>query len=125
MPGSAVHGFLGAAAAGVLAHAILPEKCPDRGAMILAAMAVGGIAGFVPDLLEPALNPNHRSFFHSAVCAALVIYGGKVAWDSAGTPEGENKALAIFALAFMVGYGSHLGADAVTPKSLPLLCIVL
>jgi membrane-bound metal-dependent hydrolase YbcI (DUF457 family) len=123
MPGKTVHSIIGATTAAALAHAFLPETCQDRGLKIAAAAGVGAIAGLVPDILEPAINPNHRALFHSLLTGAAIIYAGKKTSDSLRLPAGDNKSawLALATFAFVAGYGSHLGADALTPKGLPLI----
>lgn len=42
----------------------------------IAVCGGGALCGTLPDLVEPAINPNHRRFFHSvafAVILALVL----------------------------------------------------
>ena len=38
-------------------------------------MGLGLFFASLPDLIEPATNPNHRKFFHSLTTAGLVCYG--------------------------------------------------
>ncbi|MBN2465183.1 metal-dependent hydrolase [candidate division WOR-3 bacterium] len=84
---------------------------------VAAACAIGGCVAVVPDLLEPALHPNHRSLFHSVAAGGTVVYGlGKK--TASAVPDPWVR-LALQSLA--VGYLSHLALDATTPKSLPLL----
>ena len=79
----------------------------------------------MPDIIEPAINPNHRSLFHSLLIGAIAIFAGKKIWDYVKTTGGNSKdaAMAMAAFAFIAGYGSHLGTDALTPKSLPVIGI--
>ena len=87
------------------------------------ALASGGIAtlcGSLPDLLEPAMHPNHRQFFHSVIFAAAIIEGGRrvYRWQ----PEDEwQKLLRNLTLIAGGAYLVHLAMDATTPTSLPLL----
>lgn len=87
---------------------------------LLKSTAIGAIGGLVtstlPDILEPATNPNHRAFFHSIAFACLILYANHKL-KSSSLPE-EAKLL-INALS--IGYGLHLGADLTTPKSLPII----
>ena len=86
------------------------------------AVAAATAAGFgtLPDVLEPALHPNHRQFFHSVLFAAGVsvalykLYKWK--------PETEGGEL-LRALSLVVGaaYLVHLAMDSLTRKSLPLI----
>jgi membrane-bound metal-dependent hydrolase YbcI (DUF457 family) len=80
---------------------------------VLAASAGGLIGSLAPDLLEPAYNPNHRQFFHS-----WATFGGV---GAAGSYLTGNTPQAAFARGGVVGYASHLLADARTPKGLPLI----
>ncbi|WP_082128424.1 metal-dependent hydrolase [Kosmotoga pacifica] len=68
----------------------------------------------LPDLLEPARNPNHRSFFHSwLVLSILLVIAFKI------SKKEHIKAVSL--LSFITGYKSHLLADMTTPKGLPLI----
>ncbi|MEK7449842.1 MAG: metal-dependent hydrolase [Planctomycetota bacterium] len=95
----------------------LIKKEPVTFGGVVKSVAVGGTAGILPDLIEPATNPNHRQFFHSLVFLGLTIYGNKlVRQDKNITPELKE----LFSLA-SAGMGSHLLADSLTPKGLPLI----
>lgn len=74
----------------------------------------------LPDILEPALHPNHRQFFHSLTFAALIGAGWKSAYDWKPMTEDGR----FWRRVFMIGAGAylcHLALDATTAKSLPLL----
>lgn len=74
----------------------------------------------LPDVLEPAIHPNHRQFFHSVAFASLLgVAGYKIyKWN----PDNLFDEAIRFALMVAVGaYGIHLLLDASTPKSLPLI----
>lgn len=143
------HIVLGAAV-GVSGYALYSRMKGEKVSLPeLIGASLSGIAGaFLPDLLEPATNPNHRSFFHSVTFAGAA---GLSVWSRAWrvrdeqirlAEECEWRANAVFdeheknvwrwkALwhrflaglvpGLILGYASHLAADAVTPKSLPLL----
>ena len=87
---------------------------------LLKSIAIGAIGGFaastLPDILEPATNPNHRKFFHSLTFAGLMLYGNHKLKNSQ-LPEELKQAFN----ALSIGYGLHLGADLTTPKSLPII----
>lgn len=90
------------------------EQSPVLGAII------GAFAGKLPDILEPALNPNHRQFFHSITFVGMLGYVLKKTYD--WKPEDNfEKVIRLMALCAGVGYLSHLALDATTPKSLPLV----
>lgn len=87
---------------------------------LLRDILIGSVAGFagscVPDIVEVADNPNHRSFFHSYLSGAGITTGVIKANDHM-----ENDELQIATICFGTGYLSHLVLDCVTPKGLPLL----
>lgn len=79
---------------------------------------LGGIAaGCVPDLIEPALHPNHRGTFHSLTAGSLFALSGYEAFEN-GNLDGDAR---ITALVLVSSYVSHLILDAVTPKSIPFI----
>jgi inner membrane protein len=74
----------------------------------------------LPDILEPAIHPNHRQFFHSITFAGLLGVAGYKAYK--WKPENPLEEAIRFALMVGIGaYGVHLLLDASTPKSLPLI----
>ena len=86
----------------------------------LVALACGALLGKLPDVIEPANNPHHRQFFHSWVFLSALSGAMKGVWDM--KPETEVGRLARAAGLIVGGaYISHLMADAVTPRSLPLI----
>lgn len=82
--------------------------------------ALGSLSATLPDLLEPATNPRHRQFFHSVAFAAIV---GGLAWRiKEWQPEDAvEDALRGLLLVGCSAYLIHLGMDALTKRSLPLL----
>jgi len=83
----------------------------------IGSLLLGGIAGVLPDTVEPADSPNHRSFFHSRTLLAMLVHGNQKVWKSQKLTEGQKLAISIFSAA----YGSHLVTDSRTPKSIPLI----
>jgi len=84
---------------------------------VLVASTLGGIAGLLPDIIEPPNNPNHRGLFHSASVGGLLTYLLKDVAKS-NTIRQEGKLIsAIFGL----GYLSHLFMDSSTKKGLPII----
>ena len=84
---------------------------------LVSSALVGAGAGVLPDLIEPATNPNHRGFFHSiAISGAPLNYLRTTPVDTAQVdPQRWIKR------AITIGYLSHLGLDGTTPQGLPLL----
>ena len=81
---------------------------------------IGAISGKLPDIIEPALNPNHRQFFHSytvmtaSIAAILKVYK----WSP---DKNFEKLIRGFVLIGGCAYLSHLICDSTTPKGLPLV----
>lgn len=77
----------------------------------------GGIAGILPDILEPATNPNHRSIVHS-ITTCTIFYETNKFIQLSDNVTVKQKA---FAKSMYGAYGSQLLLDGTTPKGLPLL----
>ncbi len=86
----------------------------------LAMGAAAALMPSLPDVLEPAVNPNHRKFFHSVVFALLIGQGMHKAykWDAKSDWE---RIVRVLLLAGGAAYLAHLARDAFTAKSLPLI----
>jgi membrane-bound metal-dependent hydrolase YbcI (DUF457 family) len=80
------------------------------------AAVLGGFAGALPDLLEPANSSYHRQFFHSFTLLTCFLFKEK-AYDSLQLKEPHRSICNIF----LTSYSSHLLADSITPRSLPLI----
>lgn len=76
---------------------------------------IGGATSCVADILEPAVNPNHRRFFHSLGFACLVLYLWNQNQNRLDEPTRELGEVA------GCGYLSHLALDFCTPRCLPLI----
>ena len=115
---------------------------------LIGAVVSGMTFSKLPDILEPAIHPNHRSTFHSL---GFIGAAAPPAWKwseekmqehrrlaemsriqaDAATSQQERNRWQMMALAhdlaagFFVGivpgYVSHLLADSLTPKGLPIL----
>lgn len=117
MPGSNTHFSLGAVAS-ALCYTVECERKNQNYNLgeVLTAAVGGGISGVMPDKIEPATNPHHREFFHSALFAAG-LGKGATEIDRLDLTE-KQKAMA---KSLSAGYLSHLAADSTTPKGLPLV----
>jgi membrane-bound metal-dependent hydrolase YbcI (DUF457 family) len=147
MPNRDTHLAVGIVA-GLGAGAIASRRLPsNHQAIECIASAVGGaIGGLAPDVLEPAVSPNHRDLFHSlavggALSAAKIAdmqatcrrYAADCDGRAAAAPVGSDirsneqlKALlwriaAGLLIGFVAGYVSHLALDASTKRSVPLV----
>ncbi|WP_462272817.1 metal-dependent hydrolase [Methanohalophilus sp.] len=72
------------------------------------------IGAILPDIIEPAKSPSHRSFFHSFT---MLIIAGLFSYHLLTGTESANMSMIGF---LGIGYVSHLVLDSTTPKSLPL-----
>jgi len=89
-----------------------PTRRFDWGRLV-ANVALGTVAGALPDLLEPSFcNPNHRGFWHSFAAAGLVWWLASGRHTDQIPPE-IRKALK----AFGAGYSLHLGTDLLFTKA--------
>ncbi len=103
-------------AAAALRH---QEGRPVDGSCIAIGAATACLPS-LPDILEPAVNPNHRKFFHSITFAlGLGYFVHRVyKWEA----ESEWERLARLAMLMAGGaYLAHLARDALTARSLPLI----
>jgi inner membrane protein len=96
---------------------------------------LGGLGGSRgPDLLEPAIHPHHRQFAHSAAVLAAgssVVFGRAMVLQHELARSAAHEADPLLcvlkqlgsgvAVGLPAGYGSHLVADAMTPRGIPLL----
>ncbi|MFA6451701.1 MAG: metal-dependent hydrolase [bacterium] len=118
MPMTKLHTLIGAVA-GATYYAIdrnISDKPVDPEALG-AVFMLCGIAGALPDILEPPLHRKHRSFFHSFTTLGAAAYAfARV--DANEDLDEEQKAILKAALA---AYLSHLLLDSRTPVGLPLL----
>jgi hypothetical protein len=79
-------------------------------------VSAGALAARLPDILEPATNPQHRSICHSGAMTAAVA---KLAFG-AHTQAWHPMAKAL-ARAAACGYISHNVSDFTTKMSIPLI----
>ena len=100
------------------------EKNPEKKFNVLELLGcttlggiTGAVAGVLPDKLEPASNPNHRKFFHSAVFCFIV------SWLTLKIVQKHEASLfvKVLALAGLTGCVTHFALDSKTPKSVPLI----
>lgn len=118
-------------------------RSPRPGLEALAGAVGGWIGGALPDWIDPADSPNHRSAGHSVLGAGSVLVFSIVrlrSWQcwfrrqaeaaqTRATAEGQSwslestlyHALAGFIAGVIAGYIGHLADDAGTPFGLPIL----
>lgn len=103
----------------------------DLGELLLFSV-IGLNTARIPDILEPATNPNHRAFFHSFTFGLITGYVSIEAWKDLQTRRFERKTIGIkqwskyevLDVAIVIGAGSillHLFMDASTKKGLPFI----
>jgi membrane-bound metal-dependent hydrolase YbcI (DUF457 family) len=116
MSNRTTHQLVAAASIGVILGQL--EETNKEPPLIGAGLAA--LVTNLPDLLEPALHPHHRQFFHSVVFVGLIgLAGYKLyTWE----PNDDWERVLRFLL--LVGCGAvlvHLAMDALTKRSLPLV----
>lgn len=80
------------------------------------AFGLGGLGGSIPDIIEPASNPNHRKFFHSAGFSTFLASFLKVITDDDEIAHDKKLAFIILILSYL----SHILSDSTTPRGIPL-----
>jgi len=119
MPNAVAHQLAAAVAVGsglAMDEAAHGEKSPRPVVGTLVAVA----AGTLPDVLEPAVNPHHRRFFHSV--ALLAVIGAGVYQAYKWEPRSNRDQWVRTALLAVGGaYLVHLVMAGCTPRSLPLV----
>lgn len=103
----------------------------EFGELILSILLGAGTAK-IPDILEPAIDPNHRAFFHSIVCGGILGFFGVQIWNDLQTRRRERKLYGIkqmhqseiIDIILLIVDGSillHLIMDGFTKKGLPFI----
>ena len=112
------HAFLGGliGLGSYMLHRLAKQKPVNLFEMVVSTIGGAG-AAVLPDILEPATEPDHRSIFHSATTPALLSRANLDLWADDGLSEDQKLALSVLSTA----YNSHLIADSTTKKGLPLL----
>lgn len=94
------------------------------------AVTIGGASGRLPDFIEPALHPNHRSFFHSYLFGFFLVYIGKYFYDFLRRKDSEEvddkkidwfKVIIFIIFIGIAAYIIHLLLDAFSRKGLPFI----
>lgn len=118
MPNAKTHMLVGAGVG--LTAALLDNNKHPASHNVAVAPALGAFMGRLPDILESALHPNHRQFFHGIAVLTLLSAGLLKAYR--WSPEDPfEKFLRGLMLIGGGAYLSHLICDASTPKGLPLV----
>jgi membrane-bound metal-dependent hydrolase YbcI (DUF457 family) len=119
MPNAKAHAQIGAVA-GAVTYVVMSHHYERKMDVLEAGFCalIGMASAALPDLIEPALTPNHRGTAHSVVILflllALIIL---FCQDEEGKREEFVKMVVASAGA---GYLTHLIADSCTPKGLPI-----
>ena len=121
----------GAVCSLAIQHQLHENKQLDPGHLALSTGTSAAVSR-LPDILEPAVHPNHRAFFHSFAFGALLGFGAVKAWKKIKEKRAERNALGIeqisweeillgFAFIAIVVILLHLLMDGFTKKGLPLI----
>jgi len=119
MPNALAHRIGAAAAVGLVVH-LNEQKNGESTLKPIAGAGLAAVFGTLPDIIEPACNPNHRQFFHSFGMFSLVGCGlyKLTKWE----PEDDFDKIVKFVSMVVAGaYLVHLAMDSSTPRSLPLI----
>ena len=86
---------------------------------LLVSGGIGIAAGAAPDIFEPATDPNHRALGHSVALGTALTKFAIINCSPENSSWEEFVKIAVAVAT--VSYLAHLIADALTPKSLPLV----
>lgn len=84
----------------------------------LSVFLAAGLAGTLPDMIDPATNPNHRSIGYSMILSGAGI---PKLWNHIEHSPNLNVQQKIFWQSIILRFGMHLALDSTTPAGLPLL----
>lgn len=149
MPSRRVHVTVGVALGAGAATYLARNEAPGAAFSEILGGALGGYAGArMPDMIDPPVNPRHRSVGHGVIpvgtAGALAVRSmtdlqarlraeADRRTDLARESSSAARALWEWLLSFLcrlgagaaagftAGYASHIAMDALTPASLPLL----
>ena len=120
MPNNTTHQTLGAliGVAGYTAYKKSMNEAPDIRDALISAIA-GSFVASIPDVLEPALSPNHRGIFHSeeTLLSSVIVVNNIL--NNPNMAAKQKFAL----LTGIVAYCSHLLQDSITPAGLPSILL--
>jgi len=118
MPSRGTHIAIGIAVTGLayLGYKVLKQE-PMTWQGALGTVSLGGLIAVLPDITEPATDPNHRGFFHSVTLLTILGWANYNVCQSPNLDPSVKKTLVLGSLA----YASHLIVDSTTPKGLPFL----
>lgn len=117
MPSSKTHFIIGSLlGAGLYAASKKLQNQQIDPISMIGMGLLGGVAGLLPDLIEPANSPLHRKTAHSITAVAGLIQGLKKINENPNLQQDQKDFWTILALC----YGSHLALDSQTPARLPL-----
>jgi membrane-bound metal-dependent hydrolase YbcI (DUF457 family) len=95
------------------------DQLDERSVVEIFLHTFGSCLGaIIPDILEPANNPQHRSFFHSTVFLGFMVYCYQQI--NVHPTLQEQPGLKKILSGIVFGYITHLLLDSKTPASLPL-----
>lgn len=99
----------------VVAKQILNEEINLGNALCWGVVGAG--VAVLPDILEPAINANHRAIAHSLVAGGTLVYATKKVWENSELNSEQKAGVS----SLIAAYLSHLALDASTPASLPVI----
>jgi membrane-bound metal-dependent hydrolase YbcI (DUF457 family) len=90
---------------------------PEDLLRLTLSLSLSCIGGILPDVLEPAIHPRHRKFFHSILF--IIIIG--IAIYYLFKSEELDDILKWSFTAFSIAIIAHIVLDGFTPAGLPVL----
>jgi len=119
MPNGNTHRLIAALAVGGTSLANDASQGEVTGQPLLSA-SIAVLLTNLPDMIEPAINPHYRQFFHSIVFGSLVASAGIKLYQWQPEEDWEK----VFRQILLVGCGGYLVClifDSFTPRGLPMI----
>lgn len=129
MPNSKTHITAGLILSGATSIGIGLRYRTFNPVKLILNLGISILASRLPDILEPATSPNHRSFFHSLIFGLIVAGLSYYIWQCLKEEQTRNvdgvttiKILILeIVLIALLCFCLHLVLDAFTKRSLPLM----
>jgi membrane-bound metal-dependent hydrolase YbcI (DUF457 family) len=135
MPDGGTH-LIAGAVCGAFSSLVIQERLHENKQLdpvhLLLSTGTGAAVSRLPDILEPAVYPNHRAFFHSFAFGAALGFSAFQTWNRIKKKRAERRTLGIeqlsgteillgFVLIVIIAVLLHLLMDGFTKKGLPII----
>lgn len=135
MPDGRTH-FIAGIVCGSLGSLVVQDQLHENKQLdpshLLLSTGTGAAVSRLPDILEPAVHPNHRAFFHSFAFGAVLGFGAVRIVKKIKEKRAQRRAIGIeqisgseiflgLLLIAIIVFLLHLLMDGFTKKGLPFI----